>query len=131
MDGEGPHAPPSTGRGAIRSRISDGIVGLFKDYYGRGPDQARVYYIDDVVACILRGGFTRVEETLLEAGRRDVVIEQRMTFQEVMSDRFKSLIQDVTGRQVIGFVSGNQPDPEMMVEVFVLAPEDSGTSPAS
>jgi uncharacterized protein YbcI len=131
MDGQGPQAAPSTGRGAIRSRISDGIVGLFKEYYGRGPDQARVYYIDDVVACILRGGFTRVEETLLEAGRRDVVIEQRMTFQEVMSDRFKSLIQDVTGRQVIGFVSGNQPDPEMMVEVFVLAPEGGGTSPAS
>jgi uncharacterized protein YbcI len=131
MDGQGPQGAPSTGRGAIRSRISDGIVGLFKDYYGRGPDQARVYYIDDVVVCILRGGFTRVEETLLEAGRRDVVIEQRMTFQEVMSDRFKSLIQDVTGRQVIGFVSGNQPDPEMMVEVFVLAPEDGGTSPAS
>ena len=131
MEGQGAETPSSAGRGAVRSRISDGIVGLFKDYYGRGPDQARVYYIDDVVACILRGGFTRVEETLLEAGRRDVVIEQRMIFQDVMSDRFTALIEDVTGRQVVGFVSGNQPDPEMMVEVFVLASENGGTSSGS
>ena len=118
----------NSSRGELRTQIADGIVGLFKEYYGRGPDQSRVYYIDDVVVCILRGGFTRVEETLLEAGRRDVVIEQRMMFQQVMNDRFTSLVRDITGREVVGFVSGNQPDPEMTVEVFVLAPEEAGHS---
>lgn len=121
----------SAGRGEIRTRIADGLVGLFKEYYGRGPDQARVYYVDDVITCILRGGFTRVEETLLDAGRRDIVIEQRMMFQEVMSDRFTALVQELTGREVIGFVSGNQPNPEMTCEVFVLAAEGSGPSSGS
>jgi uncharacterized protein YbcI len=110
----------------MRTRITDGLVALFKEYYGRGPDQARAYYVDDVVVCILRGGFTRVEQTLLDAGRRGVVIEQRITFQEVMADRFKTLIHEITGREVMGFVSGNQPDPEMTCEVFVLAPQSSG-----
>jgi uncharacterized protein YbcI len=118
----------SAGRGEIRTRIADGLGALFKDFYGRGPDQARVYYVDDVVVCILRGGFTRVEETLLDAGRREIVIEQRMMFQEVMSDRFKALVQDVTGREVLAFVSGNQPNPEMTCEVFVLAPDGGGPS---
>lgn len=109
-------------RGEIRTAIADGLVALFKEYYGRGPDQARVYYVDDVVVCVLRGGFTRVEDTLLQAGHRDIVIEQRIMFQEVMADRFRTLVHEITGREVIGFVSGNQPDPEMTCEVFVLAP---------
>jgi uncharacterized protein YbcI len=119
-------ADASLNRGEIRNRISDGLVGLLKEYYGRGPDQARVYYVDDIVVCILRGGFTKVEETLLAGGRRDIVIEQRMSFQELMAGRFKAVVQEITGRQVIGFVSGNQPDPEMTCEVFVLAPQDGG-----
>ena len=119
------------GRGEMRTRISDGLVALFKEYYGRGPDHARVYYVDDVVVCVLRGGFTRVEQTLLDAGHRDIVIEQRMTFQEVMADRFKALIEESVGREVLGFVSGNQPNPEMTCEVFVLGPENGGRDTAS
>lgn len=118
-------------RGELRTKISDGLAALFKDYYGRGPDQARVYYVDDVVVCILRGGFTRVEETLLDAGHRHIVIEQRRLFQETMAERFKTLVEEVVGREVIGFVSGNQPDPEMTCEVFVLAPETDGAGSSS
>jgi uncharacterized protein YbcI len=122
------HAPdPSLNRGEIRNRISDGLVALLKEYYGRGPDQARVYYVDDIVVCILRGGFTKVEETLLKGARRDIVIEQRMAFQELMADRVKAVVREITGREVIGFVSGNQPDPEMTCEVFVLAPQNGAS----
>jgi len=72
----------------------------------------------------LRGGFTRVEETLREAGRGEDVIQQRMAFQEVMRDRFQAVIERATGRRVIGFMSGNQQQPDMLCEVFVLAPSD-------
>jgi hypothetical protein len=34
------------------------------------------------------------------------------------------VIEQATGRRVIGFMSGNQQDPDMMCEVFVLAPTD-------
>ena len=104
--------------------ISDGLVGLLKEFYGRGPTQAKSYYQDDLVVCVLRGGFTRVEETLLDGGRGDAVIEQRMQFQELMRDRFEAVIEDATGRKVIGFMSGNQQAPDMMCEVFVLSPSD-------
>ena len=104
--------------------ISDGIVGLLKEYYGRGPTRAKSYYQDDLVVCLLRGGFTRVEETLRDAGRGHEVILQRMAFQDVMRDRFEAVIHEATGRRVIGFMSGNQQDPDMICEVFVLAPTD-------
>jgi hypothetical protein len=34
------------------------------------------------------------------------------------------VIEKATGRQVIGFMSGNQQHPDMMCEVFILAPTD-------
>jgi uncharacterized protein YbcI len=110
--------------GATRTAISEGMVALLKEYYGIGPTQAKTYYVDELVVCVLRGGFTRVERTLLEAGRDAVVIQQRLEFQEVMRSRFVSLVEDATGRVVLGFVSGTQRDPDMLCEVFVLAPPD-------
>jgi uncharacterized protein YbcI len=74
------------------------------------------------VVCILRGGYTQVEQTLRDGGRGSAVIEQRMEFQELMRERFEAVIEKATGRRVIGFMSGNQQDPDMMCEVFVLAP---------
>lgn len=115
---------PQPSNGAVRTAISDGLVALLKDFYGVGPTQAKTYYTDDLVVCLLRGGFTRVEQTLLEGGRTQAVIEQRMAFQEVMRPRFKQVVEDATGQEVVGFMSGNQQDPDMICEVFVLAPTD-------
>ena len=112
------------GRGDVLTAISDGIVALLKEYYGRGPTRTKTYFEDDLVVCLLRGGFTRVEQTLLEGGRGSSVIRQRMEFQELMRERFKTVIESATGRQVIGFMSGNQQDPDIMCEVFILAPTD-------
>ena len=110
--------------GAVRTQVSDGMVALLKEYYGVGPTQTKTYYSDDLVVCLLRGGFTRVEKTLLEGGRSAAVIQQRMEFQEVMRDRFVNVIEAATGRHVVGFMSGNQQDPDMICEVFVLASSD-------
>jgi uncharacterized protein YbcI len=110
--------------GDVLTAISDGMVALLKEFYGRGPTRTKSYYADDLVVCVLRGGFSRVEETLLEGGRGPAVIEQRMAFQELMRERFEEVIEEATGRPVIGFMSGNQQHPDMMCEVFILAPTD-------
>ncbi|HEU4463385.1 MAG TPA: Na-translocating system protein MpsC family protein [Solirubrobacterales bacterium] len=104
--------------------ISDGLVALLKEFYGQGPTQTKSYYQEDLVVCILRGGYTQVEQTLREGGRGSAVIEQRMEFQELMRERFKAVVERATGRKVIGFMSGNQQEPDMMCEVFVLDPTD-------
>ena len=110
--------------GGVRSEISNGLVSLLKEFYGRGPDAAKTYVNHDLVVCLLRGGFTRVEQTLLDGGHGDQVIQQRMVFQDVMRKRFEEVVENATGRKVIGFMSGNQQDPDMICEVFVLAPND-------
>lgn len=118
------HPATRAARGEILTAISDGLVALFKEFYGKGPTRAKTYYEDDLVVCLLRGGFTRVEETLRDAGRGHEVILQRMAFQDVMRDRFEAVIERATGRRVVGFMSGNQQDPDMLCEIFVLAPSD-------
>jgi uncharacterized protein YbcI len=110
--------------GDVLTAISDGLVALLKEFYGHGPTRTKSYYADDLVVCVLRGGFSRVEETLLEGGRGGAVIQQRMEFQDLMRMRFESVIEHATGRRVIGFMSGNQQHPDMMCEVFILAPTD-------
>ena len=124
MEQRSTHTDHEQGDGEARTAISEGIVALLKEFYGRGPTQAKTYYHDDLVVCVLRGGFTKVEQTLRDGGRGRAVIEQRMQFQEVMRERFESVIERATGRRVIGFMSGNQQDPDMICEVFVLAPSD-------
>jgi uncharacterized protein YbcI len=115
------HAPA---HGDVLTAISDGMVGLLKEFYGRGPTRTKTYYEDDLVVCLLRGGFSRVEQTLLDGGRGESVIRQRMEFQELMRARFVAVIENATGRRVIGFMSGNQQDPDIMCEVFILDPTD-------
>jgi uncharacterized protein YbcI len=123
MDGEDTRVAVAK-HGDVLTAISNGMVALLKEFYGRGPTRTKSYYEDDLVVCLLRGGFSRVEETLLEGGRGTAVIQQRMEFQEVMRERFVSVIEDATGRRVIGFMSGNQQGPDIMCEVFILAPTD-------
>ena len=110
--------------GDVLTAISDGLVALLKEFYGRGPTRTKSYYEDDLVVCLLRGGFTRVEQTLLDGGRGSSVVQQRMEFQELMRERFEAVIERATGRRVIGFMSGNQHDPNIMCEVFILAPTE-------
>lgn len=108
-------------QGDVRSAISDGLVALLKEFFGRGPESAKTYVTGDLVVCLLRGGLTRIEHTLIDSGHGDEVIRQRVAFQEVMRERFEAVVTQATGRPVIGFMSGNQQDPDLMCEVFVLA----------
>jgi uncharacterized protein YbcI len=124
MVGEQSADDPTAASGDVRTEISDGIVALLKEFYGRGPERTKTYVHDDLVVCLLRGGFTRVEQTLVEAGRGDDVIRQRIAFQHVMRHRFELVVERATGRKVISFMSGSHQDPDMICEVFVLAPND-------
>ncbi len=118
------HADPAQRHGDLLTAISDGLVALLKEFYGRGPTRVKSYFQGDLVVCVLRGGFSRVEQTLLEGGRGAAVIQQRMEFQDLMRDRFVAVVEDATGQRVIGFMSGNQQDPDIMCEVFILSPSD-------
>jgi uncharacterized protein YbcI len=111
------HGPVS---GAVLAGISNGMVRLFRDYFGRGPTAAKTYALDDVVVCVLRDGLTPAERTLFERGRADAVREIRAAFQDVVADEFKSVVEELTDRRVVAFMSQAHVDPDLAVEIFFL-----------
>jgi len=109
--------------GSLRAALANAMVGLKKQYYGRGPEAAKAYIEDDYIFVVLEGGLTRNEETLLEAGHEDLVRRYRLTFQEVIGPTATGAVEELTGRRVIGYHSQIVFDPARAFEIFVLAPE--------
>ena len=106
--------------------ISTGLVQLHSRYYGKGPTQAKTHLVDDTVICVLRGGFTRVERTLIEQGESDAVHHVRRSFQRAMEEQFRDIVESATGRRVVAYMSQVHEDPDLAVEVFLLEPDGDG-----
>lgn len=109
--------------GEVLAQISNSIVGIFSESYGRGPTKAKSYMFDDYVLTVLEDLLTTVERTLVDKGKEDLVRAVRLTFQEAVSDRFKAAVQEATGRKVITYHSQVTFHPPMGFEIFVLEPE--------
>ena len=102
--------------------ITNGLVGLHREYYGKGPTSAKTYLVDSTVICLLRGGFTTVERTLIDEGRADAVLDIRRTFQEALEKEFRSVVENALDRKVLAYVSQVHTDPDFAVEIFVIEP---------
>jgi uncharacterized protein YbcI len=104
------------------AHISTGLVQLHSRYYGKGPTKAKTHMVNDTVICILRGGFTTVERTLIETGEVESVYQMRRSFQQAMEDDFRRIVEESTMRNVIAYMSSIHVDPDLAVEIFVLEP---------
>jgi uncharacterized protein YbcI len=103
------------------AQITNGIVRLFSEYYGRGPTRAKSYLLDDAyVVTVLRDTLTTVERTLAETGHGDQVRAVRLTFQEAMADTFMGVVEEALGRKVVSYHSQLLIDADMGFELFVL-----------
>ena len=107
-------------RGDQRAQISNAMVALKKRFYGKGPERARSYVMDEYVFCAMEGGLTRSEEVLVEAGEERAVREYRLLFQEAMTKTTSEAIEQITGRRVIGYHSQITFRPTRSFEIFVL-----------
>lgn len=119
---------PSLTRGEIASEISTTFVQLLKEHADRGPTKCRTYIDDDLVIVLMRGGFSRLENTLFEDGKFLDVRAMRHALQDTMEGRFTEVIESLTGRQVAAFMSATHQRPDLQMEVFVL---DGGPDPSS
>jgi uncharacterized protein YbcI len=101
--------------------VTNGIVGLFAEYYGRGPTRAKSYLLDDTyVVTVLRDTMTTVERTLADVGQGGQVRSVRLTFQEAMADSFKGVVESAFGRRVASYHSQLLIDADIGFELFVL-----------
>jgi uncharacterized protein YbcI len=107
--------------GEMRATISNEIVRLQAEYYGKGPTRAKTYIFEDLVVVVLEESFTRAEKTLAERGERDAIEHIRRRFQQQMAESFKSVVEQATGRKVRVFLSETNVEHDISVETFILA----------
>lgn len=117
---------PNEPGGSLRAALANAMVGMKKQYYGRGPTAAKAWILDDYVFVVLEGGLTRNEETLLADGKEDVVRSYRLSFQETVGDKTMSAVAELTGRNVVSYHSQIVFHPPRAFEIFVLEPASSG-----
>jgi uncharacterized protein YbcI len=106
--------------GRLAAEISNAIVGLIREYTGRGPTQARTTIDGNLVVCLVQDALTKGERALAARGREDDVRGLRRSFQDAMRPDAAATIEELTGRRVVGFMSDNHIDPDLGIEAFVL-----------
>jgi len=110
-----------TSHGEQLAAVTNGIVQLFREYYGRGPTKAKSFLLDGyIVVCVLEDTMTTVEQTLVKNGNSDLVRQVRLTFQEAMRDQFEGVVETAMGRRVATYHSQLTMEPDMGFEFFVL-----------
>lgn len=103
--------------------VSNAIVKLLRETYGRGPTKAKSYLNDNIVLVVLEDILTTVEKTLIENGHDSLVREVRLTYQAAEAERFKSAVEIALGARVLTYHSQVVFNPDMAFEVFVLEPQ--------
>jgi uncharacterized protein YbcI len=109
-------------------QISNAMVRMQKEFFGKGPTKAKSYMFDDLLLVVMRQGLTTAEKTMLEFGHPNQVRQFRQLFQDEMTERLTGMVEDLTGRKVVNYQSQVLFDPDMTLEIFVF--ESGGGEPA-
>src|SRR3954451_20113078 len=132
MTEAGGAAPPqSSARRSMLAEISNEMVGLYKTLFGRGPTRARTNWAGpDTLICTLEDSLTPAEQSMVRLGENQRLRDVRLFFQYATEDRFRELIERLTGRKVRGFVSGMDVEEDIAAEIFYLVPEAAASDGA-
>ena len=82
--------------GRLLAEITNRIVALIREHYGRGPIKAKTYVLDNLIVCVLSDGFTPIEQTMMEGGESERVLEMRRDFQRLMKTRYSQMVEELT-----------------------------------
>lgn len=118
-----PSAEPPSGLGRMLADVTNRVVQLHSEYYGKGPTRSKSYLLDDMIVCVMRDALTTVERTLVRAGREEQVRQTRLVFQQAMRDEFMRAVEEASGRRVVSVLSQISFEPELAVDIFMLEPE--------
>src|SRR3954462_7600718 len=117
--------------GSLLAEISNAMVRIHKQHWGKGPTKARTIYAEDIVLTRLDQIFTQAEATLVRAGREEEVRNMRIAFQHELEHEFVGAVERLTGRKVQAFVSDIHAPTNMGIELFVLEPIEPPADPSA
>ena len=112
-------------RGSVLMEISDAMVRLYKEQFGRGPTQARSFWTGhDAITCFLEDTLTPAERNMIRLGEHQRLRDTRTVFQYATVAEFCAPVEQITGRTVRAFHSSIDTAVDgLSVETFVFWPE--------
>ena len=119
-------------RGSLLQDVSNAMVALHKEQFGRGPTRAQSHFAGpDALVCVLDDALLPAERAMVEMGEAQRVRDSRTFFQVATADQFIAAVEGITGRTVRAFASAIDPNSEVVFENFKFAPEQrhDGQSP--
>jgi uncharacterized protein YbcI len=117
-------------QGLELQEITNAMVRLYKELFGRGPTKARTDYAGpDTIVTTLQNSLTASERAMIGLGEHHRVREIRMFFQHASERDFVATVERITDRKVWAFVSGTSTEPDLSAEVFYLEPIASPSAP--
>ena len=115
----------------VLMRVSNAMVRAQKEFFGKGPESAKSYVLDDLLIVVMRGGLTTAEKTMLDFGHPDQVRAFRQLFENAMTERLSTMIEETTGRRVLNYQSQVLFGPDVVIEIFVLDDDGGATTAAT
>jgi uncharacterized protein YbcI len=107
--------------------VSNALVALHKEHFGRGPTKARAEYAGpDALVCFMEDALLPAERSMVKMGEPHRVQESRIFFQSATSDQFVTAVERIVKRKVRSFSSALDPHAGVVTEIFVFAPRDGG-----
>ena len=104
--------------------VSNAMVRLYKEQFGRGPTKARTAYAGpDMLISTLEDSMTPAERNMAALGDHQRLRDIRMFFQHASEREFVEAVEGITGRKVRAFVSGIDTHQDVSSEVFYLEPQ--------
>ena len=113
---------PKPTRGEVEAALANAIIQFEKDHLGRGPLEARVFVIEDMILVRLRGVLTPAEVKLAQAPDGHNLIKQvRRQLLEGSRSLLDEIVQQATGSRVVSLHTDISVKTSERVIVFTLA----------
>lgn len=113
--------------GSLLTAVSNAMVALHKEQFGRGPTSARSGFAGpDTLVCVLQDVLLPAERKMVEMGDQNRVRESRVAFQAATAGDFVAAVEQIVLRKVQAFASGVDPDANVVFETFYFEPGESG-----
>ena len=124
MDQQTTDGVAADGRQAMSLQLSNEMVRLYKDLFGRGPATARTHFAGpDCVLVTLEQSLTPAEQSMVELGEYQRLRDVRLFVQHARAQDFRDATERITGRRVRAFVSGIDVEQDVACELFYLHPQ--------
>jgi uncharacterized protein YbcI len=108
--------------GELNAAITSELVRIHTASIGRGPRKSYSFHSGDTLITVMLGVLTRAEQTLVSYGEGEAVLATRRLSQRAMAAEMTAAVARLTGCAVLATMSDNHLDPDMAVQVFILAP---------